>query len=771
MRRIAVVAAVVGVVAVGLWLSGGLRRLGIGRAPRSNLLLISIDTLRADHLGSYGYAAAETPALDALAARGLRFSQATTVTPLTLPAHTSLLTGTFPAFHGVRDNGGFYVGDDQLMLAEVLKQHGYRTGGFVGAFVLDGRWGINQGFDRYFDDFDLSKFDMAVGLDAAQRPGREVVDRTIEWLDQERDQPFFAWVHLYDPHTPYAAPDPFRARFPRTMIGSYDAEIASVDSQVSRLVQHLTDAGRLTDTIVVVVGDHGESLGEHREQAHGFFIYDATTHIPLIIAGPGVPERVVSSQVRIIDIMPTALHLLHVEVPKVVQGASLLPLASGAPGNLVALSETWYPRYHYGWSELMSIRDGRYKFIAAPRRELYDLQADPGETTDLSTSNPRLTDTLDQALRDLVTRTSSHLGDRGPQPVDPDVEERLRALGYVGSSVSRRNLEERPRGDPKDKIALYNLLKQAASDSINGQMDDAIAKVQMAIAADADIVEAYTMLGNMHVKAKRYEQGVAAYQKALALDSEHEGAAFSLALAFKQMGRLADAEAGFERVLTLNPRSTKSQWQLADIWMQRGEFDRAEGTLKDALNKKVERPSFLVKLGESYYEQNRYDEAERVLREAIELKSDQASAHYDLALILEARERPQDAVAEYQAELQLNPKMYRAHFNLAKLMANQGRTADAVVHFREAVSAQPDFAAGYLYLAKALLDAGDLPASEEAARKGLAAKPDDEQAPLGHYVLADVYSRMGRPRDAAREAAAGQRLERQARAPSDGSRK
>ena len=206
--------------------------------PR-NVLLISIDTLRADHLGCYGYAGAQTPRLDALARSGLRFETATTVVPLTLPAHSSLMTGTFPAWHGVRDNGGFYLGDDEITLAEVLHPQGFRTGGFVGAFVLDRRWGIAQGFDRYFDDFDLDKFADAASMDVIQRPGAEVVDQALPWLQAEPDRPFFAWVHLYDPHAPYEAPEPFRSRFPPTAIGAYDAEIASADAQVGRLLDAL----------------------------------------------------------------------------------------------------------------------------------------------------------------------------------------------------------------------------------------------------------------------------------------------------------------------------------------------------------------------------------------------------------------------------------------------------------------------------------------------------------------------------------------------------
>jgi arylsulfatase A-like enzyme/Tfp pilus assembly protein PilF len=756
---IALAIVVVGVAAAMVFrgrLGSGVRR---GAAP--NVLLISIDTLRADRVGSYGYQAAQTPAIDSVAAGGVRFTRAATVAPLTLPAHTSLMTGTFPTFHGVRDNGQFYVSDDQTTLAEVLKANGYRTGGFIGAFVLDRRWGIAQGFDTYFDDFDLSKYELAAGIDAAQRPGRDVVDRAIEWLRaaSATSQPFFAWVHLYDPHAPYDAPEPIAARFPRTMSGAYDAEVATADVEVARLLNWMAAAGVRDNTIVVIVGDHGESLGEHQEQQHGFFVYDATMHVPLIVAAPGVAARVVPDQVRIADVMPTILDLAHIAPPAAVQGASLLPVARGAHLDLLALSESWYPRYHYGWSELTAVRDGRYTFIAAPRRELYDTQADPGEQHDLSAENPRLADALDRALQQMTAKTAA-AKPQAPQSVDPDVEERLRALGYVGASVSARVLETRPRGDPKDKIALYNLLKLAGSDSVAGRIDEAIAKVQRVLAADAEVVEAYIILGNLHTKAKRNDAAIAAYQKALSLDDRNENAAFALALAYKQAGQHDAAQAGFERVLGMNARSTKAEWQLADLAARKRDFARAEQLLTHALTQSVDRPPFLLKLAEAQIELTRFDEAEKNLRDALRLKPDLSMAHYDLAVLAEKRNDNARAVEEYRAEIRANPSVYQAHFNLAKLLSRAGQTSEAVDHFRAAVDANPAFASGYLYLAKGLLDAGDLKASEAAALKGLAADPEPAVRPLGHYVLADIYTRTGREREAAKQVALGRRLEK-----------
>jgi len=736
---------------------------GLTRTAARNLLLVSIDTLRADHVGCYGYAAAQTPRLDALARSGLRFSRATTVVPLTLPAHTSLMTGTFPAWHGVRDNGGFYVGDDQQTLAETLRDTGYRTGGFISSFVLDSRWGIAQGFDTYFDDFDLEKYGDKGGMDIIQRPGSETVDQAVSWLGADRDRPFFAWVHLYDPHTPYQAPEPFRSRFPATQLGAYDAEIASADAQLGRLLDTLELQGRLADTLVVVTGDHGEMLGEHGEATHGFFIYDAATHIPVIVSGPGVPAREVADQVRIVDLMPTSLELLGVPVPSTVQGTSLLPLARGQPLSLVAQSESWYPRYHYGWSELVSVQDERFHYIRAPRPELYDLQADARELQDRSKEDTARLAALDKALDAHLKRTASATAARGPQAVDSETEEKLAALGYVGGGGGSGHLEARPRGDPKDKIGLYNLIKEASTAAAADRIDDAIAKVQSALAADPEIVEAYMLLGNFQKKAGRAGEAIASYRRALERDPEHQGALFSLAVAYKDEGRLDEARVGLERARALDPRNGRVLWQLADLFVRKGDPAAAEAVVKDALSRKVEEHRFLLKLAESQIEAKRYDEAEQSLRRALEKKPDLPTANFNLGLVHEERGETDAAISAYQTELAHNPKAHRAAFNLAKLLQKKGRLAEAIVEYRRTVELQPDFGTGQLYLAKALLDAGDLAGAAEWARKGLASHPDPRMAPLGHYVLADVFNRQGREAEARRATAAAERLQRGSR--------
>jgi arylsulfatase A-like enzyme/predicted Zn-dependent protease len=763
-RRIALIAGALAVLGGGWILIGGSVPAFLRPAGPRSLLLVSLDTVRADRLGSYRYAAARTPRIDALASSGLRFEQATTVVPLTLPAHASLMTGTFPGWHGVRDNGGFYLDDDQRTLAEILKDQGYRTGGFVGSFVLDRRWGIAQGFDRYFDEFDLDKFADAAGMDMIQRPGSDVVDRALAWLGENRDQRFFAWVHLYDAHTPYEAPESVQSQFPRTRDGAYDAEIAYVDLQVGRLVDALRADGRLSETAIVVVADHGEMLGEHGEATHGFFIYEAATRVPLIISGPGVPAAVIRDQVRIVDVMPTALSLLGVAVPSAVQGVNLMPLARGEALDLIAHSESWYPRYHYGWSELRSIQDGRFKLIQAPRPELYDLSTDPREARDRSADDAARRDGFVRALDAFEARTRREGADQGPRPIDSETEERLAALGYVSGRINPKRLDQPAGGDPKDKIGLYNLLKQAGSLSIEGKLDEAAAAVNSALAEDPDIVEAHMLLGNVYKKMKRPEDAIAAYRDALARDDEHQNALFSLALAYKDEGRFEEARVGFERARELDPRNGKVLWQLADLWMRQGDTARAEAVVNDALERQVDEARFLLKLGEICIEAKRFDEAERALRRALEKKPELVLAHYDLGLVHEGRGQIEQAIAAYQQELARNSTAYRAAFNAAKLLQTIGRTNEAIAHFRKVVEIEPAFGTGHLYLAQALLAAGELEGAEQWARTGLENHPEPRLAPLGHYVLADVYEQRGRMAEAKRELAAAERL-KQARQP------
>src|SRR5438128_3139217 len=353
-------------------------------APRPNLLLVTIDTLRPDHLRCYGYEQIQTPNIDSLAADGVRFERAYTPIPITLPSHTVILTGTYPMMNGMHDFSGNNLNPLQPTLATVLRARGYDTGAVIAAAVLDRRFGLNQGFDFYYDHFDFSRL-AETNLDLMERPANEVIDQALKWLAKPRQKPFFLWVHLYDPHHPYNPPPPFNRLYKENL---YAGEIAFADTQVGRLLAYLKQHAAYNHTLVVLSGDHGEGLGEHGEKTHGFFTYNSTLHVPLIIK-PSVNIKVINPLIKrgvsLVDLMPTVLGLLNIPIPPKVQGKNLaMMLLRGdemEPSPLY--SETYLPRIHFNWSELRGLSAKNYHFIDAPKPELYDISSDPGEIHNL----------------------------------------------------------------------------------------------------------------------------------------------------------------------------------------------------------------------------------------------------------------------------------------------------------------------------------------------------------------------------------------------------
>ncbi|HEX4439679.1 MAG TPA: sulfatase, partial [Thermoanaerobaculia bacterium] len=434
----------------------------------SNVLFITIDTLRADKLPAYGERGVKTPTIDALAARGTVFERCMTATPLTLPSHTTIFSGALPPRHGVRDNGAFTVPPELPLVPELLHRQGWSTGAFVAAFVLDSRWGLARGFDHYFDQFDTRK-ERLVSIGDIERPASEVIDAALAWLSTaDPRKPFFAWIHLYDPHAPYAPPPPFDHEYAEH---PYLGEIAYVDSQLARVFAFLEER-RLTDrTAVVLAGDHGEGLGGHGETAHGFFVYQETLHVPLIIAAPHSEGGRAASGARIKDVVsladvaPTVLDLAGLPAPPTVDGRSLRPLLAGE-GTLEprpAYSETYYPRFHFGWSELSSLQDGRFKLIESTDPELYDLESDPMETKNLAASDHERYLAMRRQLGTLRERWEKSALNARPAVQDPEAVRKLASLGYLtgGSDSARAN--GGPAASPRAKLALYNLLNEARS--------------------------------------------------------------------------------------------------------------------------------------------------------------------------------------------------------------------------------------------------------------------------------------------------------------------
>ena len=745
-------------IGVAVLLGGGCSGLSGGPDPvRSlNVVVVTLDTLSARHLSQYGNDRIETPAFGRVAAEGVLFEQATATVPLTLPSHTSMFTGTYPMFHGVRDNGGYYVPEDAETLAEVLRDAGYRTGGFVAAFVVDSRWGLDQGFDRYYDDFNFREFER-ISLDSVQRPGDEVMDAALAWMDEVKEERFFSWIHLYDPHWPYEAPEPWASRVSGYSDAPYDAEVLFTDSLVGQLLNWLDESALADDTLLVLIGDHGESLGRHREGAHGFFIYDASMQVPFLLRAPYrqiASGLRVPAQVRGIDLMPTVLDLVGLPVPGDVQGASLVPLADGSESDLGlwAYSESLYPRNHYGWSPLRSLRNGLLHFVSAPRPELFEVLDDPGEAKNLAPDRPGQVRQLQARLDQLVAELGNEgAEEQAPETLDEATRAQLAALGYLGGSSRVRVNEDEPLADPKDKIALYNLLKAAGTDSTEDRIEEAMAKVERVLAEDPGILEAHLILGNLFVKQEEWDGAIGAYREALSLDPEYKSAILGLADAYRLAARYDEAAAGYRRLLELDPNDNKAFYHLAEIHAAREEYEAALEVLAGLEATGEERAPARNLKGQCLLSLGRLDEAEAELRLALEMDDQLSDAWYNLALLFEERGDGSRAVEAYETRLEMAPKDFRSHFNVGSSTARwatgtgwrgpSGPPSSTTTSSRSGISICP----------RCCWIGANYAEAEETALRGLALEPEPEMAPLGHFVLADVYNRQGRTAEAERE--------------------
>jgi arylsulfatase A-like enzyme/Tfp pilus assembly protein PilF len=728
-----------------------------------NVVIITLDTTRADRIGAYGDRAAVTPNLDRLAQEGVLFEQAITSAPLTLPAHSTIFTGLLPPRPGVRDNGGYVLDPKHTTLAKSLKDAGFATGAFVGAFVLDGKWGLDQGFDTYVDKFDVSKY-KSISLGDVARRADEVVQNAMPWLEQHAGGRFFAWLHFYDAHSPYDPPEPFKSQFRDR---PYAGEIAFVDQQVGRVLRWLDNRGLTDKTIVVALGDHGESLHEHGEATHGLYIYEAATRIPMIVRAPvdGFKGRRVKSVVRGEDIMPTILDLLGRPAPKDVQGRSLLPLMDGrsADLNLDAYSESLYARNHYGWSELRSLRSGRFKFIATTKPELYDLERDPGEATNLYSERKSLADRMAAELQKIGA--DSDAVESGPSAVDPETRERLAALGYIGTFAHTQRKEGELLPDPKDKIDVFNLMMSAHEANGKDSTETAIDRLRRVVSMDPNILDAWIMLGNEYFRNRDFRLALEQYKRALTINPDYDLATVNLAGAYRALGDYEAAIVGYERSLQKDPKNALVRYQLGELFVDLNQLEKAESAFQQALADDTRVASARNALGVVAFKRGDLTKAEQEIRTAIAQKPDVKLAHYNLALIAERRGDLQTAIREYQTEIDTQANAYKAAFNLAKLYEQTGNAREQEAAFRKSIELNPRFAEGYFYLAKLFLDQGrNFDEAVQLAQRGLEFGSQSEFAPLGHYVLADLYNRRGQHADAQREAERGRAREAALRA-------
>ena len=646
-----------------------------GRAPKAtepiasgalrgaNVLLVTIDTLRTDHVGAYGSARGLTPTIDRLAAEGLRFETTYAHVPLTLPSHTSLMTGAYPFVNGVRDNGSFRFDGSRPTLASTLKAAGYRTGAFVAAFVLDARFGLNAGFEVYDDRYGLRPAGGALTM--LERPADKVLAAAVSWIAGRKEtagatQPWFAWAHLYDPHEPYDPPEPFHTRFASDR---YSGEIAFADAQLGAALDQLARSGHLAHTLVVVAADHGESLGEHQERTHGLFAYEATLRVPLVVwAPPVIRPGVFRGNARLVDVMPTVLDLVGV-AGAAPSGRSLRPFAGGDrsvddPGSYFEALNANLTR---NWAPLAGLVSGGFKLIDLPIPELYDLGADPAERSNLYSRRQDLAKPLERQLDALRANAKAATA----APVDRDTVQRLRSLGYVVAPAPRPARSFTARDDPKTLVALNNRLDEALDSVKTGAPDTAERILKELIAARADFTVAYDRLAQLYHDTGRMQAAVATIEAA-ARDGVADAASLAALGGYLQeagaFGRSVDV---LQAALKLNPSEMEAYEKLGVTYTRMGRYADAHGMFGHMLSVAPNSATTYNNLGSLYLTEHRYAEAVESLTRAIAIDPALANAYNGLGVAYAQQGQMDRAIVEWRKALELRPDLTDARENLA----------------------------------------------------------------------------------------------------------
>ncbi len=599
-----------------------------GSTQGANLLLVTLDTTRADRLGCYGWPGAHTPRLDALARSGTRFERAFAHAPITLPSHCTMMTGTRPPENGVRGNFRYRLGPQLPTLAETFRQHDYSTGAFVSAAVLDRRYGLDRGFETYDDDMDGAA---SSGPDS-QRQAEQVADRALAWLDRVKDQPFMCWVHFFDPHPPYIAPQPYVDQTAQP----YDAELAYVDANIGRLLDWL-EAHSLRDrTLVIVVGDHGESLGEHGYEWHAMLVYQCIMRVPLVFSLPGrLPQaQVDGTPVGLSDIMPTVLELWGWRRPAEVTGTSLLPQLAGQTDHSRAIyGESDYPYYSFGWSKLRCLTDARWKYIRAPRPELYDLEADPNELNSLASVQPDVTARMEQKLSGIEASLRQRPAET--VPVDAKTAQALQSLGYVTvptpAAADTANLKDPAdlawiehdyrvaeymlgTDRPDEAIKLLDPLVKRSPESVvlaetlgrahatAGHLEAARWHLMRAAALDPGSSEVYRNLAKVLANQKRFAQCLEACRRSLAIEPEDQDTRLMLSAAETYLADQESNLAALRAELEADPDSTATRLRLADLLDVLGHSKQQGELLRQGLERQPDSPALAEALARVFAE-------------------------------------------------------------------------------------------------------------------------------------------------------------------------
>ncbi len=663
------------------------------KPARLNVLLITVDTLRADRLGAYGNKEVATPALDRLARDSVVYERAFSQVPLTLPSHAVILTGTYPFHNRVQDFSGQTLSPEFRTLAESFRQHGYSTGAVISSFVLDRSWGLARGFDFYYDLFAGTSF-LQENVALVERRADKSVDEALKWLKKASNRPFFFWLHLYDPHSPYNAPEPFLTRYQ----SAYDGEVAYTDSQVGRLLAWMRQSGLYSNTLIVLLSDHGESLGEHGENEHGFFVYNATLHVPLMVKPPrgrGVKPGRVSSAVETTSVAPTILALANLRdnaFQKQFQGASLPAPGRESAEDFHAYSETFYPLSSFGWSPLRSLQSERYHYIEAPRPELYELRSDPEEKENLAGKLPAIASALKQRLEERVQKYAPAAAGAGQNStLSPEAAEKLRQLGYMSFRVpvSEEALKA-GLADPKDRVLEFNSILRAADAAQAGDFATSRALLLAVREKEPTLYTIAFLLGENALKQEDWATAAAELGRCLELNPNYDEAMTAFSRALFALERHDEAAKWVDRAIELNPRNIRAWYQKGWIQLKQNPDAAAE-----AFQKVVSiQPNFALArrdLGVLRIRQQRFQEAAEHLEVASNMGLHDPRLLNFLGIAYIRTSRPQEAIAAYKKAIAGDPNLAEAHLNLAFAYQTVGNVGSAKPEYETACRLEPTF--------------------------------------------------------------------------------
>lgn len=659
---------------------------------RTSVILISVDTLRADRLSCYGYHGQRTAAIDELTKGGTLFSQVTSQVPLTLPSHVSLFTSTYPFVNGIEDNGQ-RLGPHVSTLATVLKSRGYRTAAFVGGFVLDGRFGLNQGFDVYNSSFDFHEHE-GTNFGDVKRPGEEVVRDATRWLAENSSEPFFMFLHLYDLHTPYNLPLATRRSFPHS---GYEAELEYVNRVLGTFWDFLIQRGLWEKTLLVFISDHGEGLGEHGEDTHGSFIYQSTVRVPLIFHWPthgdSFPQRV-DEPVSLMDVSPTILEFLGSRQQlENSQGKSLLGLLKpeSPDSGREIYTESLYAHNHFGCSGLLSLRVGRYKYTDAPKPEFYDLAQDPNEKTNLYVHEKALASTFRERLFSLRGRFDRAHGS-DPSALTAEAINKLSSLGYVAPSATYSKTED-SGPDPKDLVSDFEEFSRSQALASLGKFSEANTLLNRLLSKRPELLDVRIALGVNMQNLGQHQKAVEDFRLVLKADPVNIQAHFDLAASYFALHQFERAIKEADATLAIAPYYTRAEELLGSISFQRKEYDQARAHFTSILMFAPDDYTAHFNLGVLAIMAGRLEEGESQLRLALKAYPQSAAAHNALGSLCFRRGDLEAAHREFVKSIQLQHNFAQAHYNLALVFLKQMKNDEAERELHLALSANPQLSA------------------------------------------------------------------------------